>query len=247
MFDARSNGVFFALTTIFLLINKLFYRLSTKNILMYVFGFVLLFQGLYSIYVYQTLEKNIGGDHSRGQLLRSSNPYNPLNLIASGRAEAVAALVAISDKPYIGHGSWPPDKNGKYNHVVYELHDEEENFDTQMSLLKAAPDIPSHSVILGAWVTAGIIGFFSMLCIFIIFVRSFIDVLNKQYITNGNYFPILVFFFLNGSWTFWFSPLSQIKLTLPVFISFIITLSSSTETKLFFKRNLIKENERQHS
>ena len=225
-FDARSNGIFCLLTSIILLNKNSLIKWNYRTIIVAASMFLISCQGLYILYVSQVLQGNIGGEHSRQQLQRTKNPYNPIYLLASGRAETMVAITAISDKPIWGHGSWPPDYTGKYNYMVYKLHDEEEKYDAQMKILEKAQIIPSHSVILGAWVTAGFIGFLAVMYIFVLFVSTFFAILKDKNLNNSPFIHIAIFFFLDGLWTFLFSPLAQIKLTLPLIISIMIVMSN---------------------
>ncbi len=78
-----------------------------------------------------------------------------LGLLIGGRSEALYALTAIGDSPFIGYGSWA--KSPKYAHLdlsEYGIEDAR-RFDegTEKEDL-----IPTHSHILGGWVEAGLLG-----------------------------------------------------------------------------------------
>jgi O-antigen ligase len=223
-FDARSNGVFFILTAVIYYKRSALVKVNYKKFLPYALAAATTFQVMYSTYVYQVLQGNIGGEHSKTQLLRSGNPYNPLNLLTSGRSEFFVALVAIGEKPFLGHGSWPRDIDGKFNYMVYELHNEENKYDEQMKLIDTELSIPSHSVVLGAWLSAGLLGLFSIVYIMILFVKSFLLIMKNTQYLNSPFIGIVIFFFLNGLWTFLFSPTAAIKSNLPVFIGYIVVL-----------------------
>jgi hypothetical protein len=81
---------------------------------------------------------------------------NKFGLLAGGRPEFVGGLIAISESPVIGYGSWPLDRTRifaraceimevKLNPLYYKL---------------GYPLVPTHSHILGAWVEAGLVGSF---------------------------------------------------------------------------------------
>ncbi len=219
-FDARSAGLFMILTAIIYFNKHIIKRITLKKVLLYTFIFGIIFQGLYSIYVSQVLAGNLGGEHSRGSLLRVENPYNPVNLLISGRAETFVAIQAIIDKPVFGHGSWAPDKNGKYTYMLYIMSDSEDKF---IAEYKDAGKfiIPSHSVLLGAWVTAGLGGFWAILYIFVLFLKRGISLIGDRKIQNSPYILILIYYLLSGGWIFLFSPITHIRYTLPIILAFI--------------------------
>jgi O-antigen ligase len=219
-FDARSGGLFMILTAIIFFNKNIIKRITLKKVLLYTFIFGIVFQGLYSIYVSQVLAGNLGGEHSRGQLLRVENPYNPVNLLMSGRAETFVAIQAIMDKPIFGHGSWASDKDGKYTYMLYVMSDSEDQF---ISIYRDAGRliIPSHSVLLGAWVTAGFGGFLAILYIFVLFLKRGISLIGDPKIQNSPYILIVINYLLNGTWIFLFSPITHIRYTLPIMLAFI--------------------------
>ncbi len=222
--DSRSNGIIFISVAMLFYWKHVLPRITLKKIAPYVVGFLLLCQGLYSLYVYQVLEGKIGGEHTRNQITRISNPYNPLNLLMTGRAEVYAGIIAASDRPIFGHGSWAIDKDGKYMLLVYQLHSEEEKYLDRLRNNDKVRIIPSHSVLVGAWMTSGIIGFGALVFIFLLFVKCSFNLITSRYIVASPYFPIVLLFFINGFWTFLFSPLSHIRESLPVMIAFILVL-----------------------
>jgi len=235
--DSRSNGIIFIGVALLFYWKHILPRITFKKIAPYAIGFLLLCQGLYSLYVYQVLEGKIGGEHTRNQITRISNPYNPLNLLVTGRAEVYAGIVAASDRPIFGHGSWAIDKDGKYMFLVHQLHSEEEKFLDRLRNNDEVLIIPSHSVLVGAWMTSGIIGFGALVFLFSLFVKCGFNLITSRYIVASPYFPIVLLFFINGFWTFLFSPLSHIRESLPVMVAFILVLH---QKKIYHYKKLAK-------
>lgn len=223
-FDARSNSIFWILTAIILLQAKKMRRLTTKRFLPYLVVFALVFQGLYTLYVSSVISGDIGGEHAKDQFEHVSNPYNPLNLLLVGRSETFVAMSAIADAPIFGHGSWALDKDGKYTFMMYQMHNEENRFASRLENSDGTLLIPSHSVLMGSWASAGILGFLAVMYIFILVVRRCISLFKSKNLQRSPIFPIVVYFFFNMIWTFIFSPLPHIKQTLPVMIALIIVL-----------------------
>lgn len=75
------------------------------------------------------------------------------NLLLGGRSESLVSLVAIRDKPILGHGSWAYDE--KYM-TLYRVLLEQRGLLANLS--SDASRIPAHSVLLGSWVENGIGG-----------------------------------------------------------------------------------------
>jgi hypothetical protein len=223
-FDARSNGIMWVLTGIVFLAIKKVGGITLKKLVPYLLVFVLVFQGMYVFYVSGVLAGDIGGAHSKEQFDRISNPYNPVNLLLAGRSETFVAMIAIRDKPVFGHGSWAPDKDGKYTYIMYQMHDEEDKFLSRLESSNGQLIIPSHSVLMGAWTSAGILGFVSLAYIFFLVIKIFAKLIKSKNLRNSSVLPILIYFFFNLIWTFLFSPLPHIKQILPIIISFGIVL-----------------------
>jgi len=228
-FDSRSTGLVFIMISFFIYRRDILRNLSLKNSIPYVIVILVVFQGLYSFYITEVLAGNIGGEHSKKQLVRTSNPYNPINLLLSGRSEVYVATVAIADKPIFGHGSWAIDPGGKYTLLAYKMHGEEEKFDTRIQSMEGQLIIPSHSVLMGVWMTSGLLGFIAMMYIVILFYKRGFFLLKSIAIQNSPFFPLIIFYLTSSAWTFLFSPLPHIKQTLPIIIAFIIVIYRKLE------------------
>lgn len=235
--DYRSNGMTVILTAIVYLNVNLLKRITIKKLAVYTVFFILLFQILYSFYVYEVLSNNIGNEHTRDQLVRTKNPYNMINLLISGRPETFVAIEAIADKPIFGHGSWAPDPTGKYNLMLYKLIDAEDKYIGYWEYSDHSI-IPSHSVIFGTYLTAGIMGGAAMIYIMFLFIRRGLWLVTSSSNFMNSFLVIIIFFLFNGAWIFLFSPLPHIRQTLPIMIAFIITM--------YRKECILKENARRN-
>jgi O-antigen ligase len=220
--DYRSNGLFFILTSLIYVNISLISGISFKKLVPYLLVFLVAFEILYVVYVNEVQKGNIGGVHAQEQLKRIDNPYNPFYLLLTGRSETFVAFAAIVEQPIFGHGSWAPDRTGLYTLMAYKLHDEEDKYEARMETLETKLIIPSHSVVMGAWLTAGIAGFVAIMYILVLFLRRGLSLIRDKRVQNSAYIHIIIFFILNGTWTFLFSPLPQIKDALPPMIAFIL-------------------------
>jgi hypothetical protein len=81
---------------------------------------------------------------------------NKFGLIAGGRSEFVGGLLAISESPVIGYGSWPLDNTRVFARACEMM---EVKLDPSY-YKRGYPLVPTHSHILGAWVESGVLGIF---------------------------------------------------------------------------------------
>lgn len=216
--DTRSTGVIFFLSAVIIYFMNTKAYISRRRIAMFSILAAVLFQVCYVFYVNAVMNNEIGGEHSRAQLARLDNPYNPLGLLMTGRAETFAAATAITDAPLFGHGSWAIDKTLKYYMILLSFHDED------MNVLKAYEKdrlIPSHSVLMGAWVNAGVGGFVSVVCLFLFLMRmGFYIVRNGQEL---QLYPVLVLMVIGLIWTFLFSPIQHLRFNIPAIAAIVMT------------------------
>ena len=223
-FDYRSNGLFMIFCGIFFYKRKMFLNIEFKKMLKVFFVLMLITQVLYSIFVSQVLSGNIVNERTKMQLDRLENPYNMLELLVTGRAETFVAFSAIKDMPIFGHGSWAPDPGGKYNYLLAALTDDTETFERKDKDVEGYI-IPSHSILLGAWMTSGIIGFLGIGYILVLFLKRGLNILKNPTILTEPFILIVTFFMISGLWTFLFSPLAHIRQTLPVMLALIISIN----------------------
>jgi hypothetical protein len=216
--DSRSTGLIFFISAAIIYFLSGNVSISRQKIILFSVIAAILFQICYFFYVRAVLDGEIGGDHSRAQLERLDNPYNPLGLLMTGRAETFAAGAAIADKPIFGHGSWAPDKTLKYYLILLMYHDEEMN-------LQAAREtdhlVPSHSVLLGAWVNWGLGGFIAICYLFWLLMK-----MGFHIIRNGQelaLYPVLVLMTIGLMWTFLFSPFQALRLYIPGIAAILLT------------------------
>ncbi len=229
-FDARSMGAVLVLASGLLAVQIIGFRPKFVQIfIIAVIGTGAAYAG-YVYYVDAVLNHGFGGTNAQ-QLARLDNPYNPFELLLVGRPELRVTAAAVSDNPIVGHGSWAKDKTGEYWWLLLTSTGTEYrdlSFDYEKGM------IPAHSVILTAWLWAGIGGLLGILIVYWTVLRIF---LNTFWI-NSKLAPVLCLYFLDISWAFCFSPFGHIRTSFPFVIAIFITAAlqlgqkKSTEKKL---------------
>lgn len=223
---ARSGGGLAVLAGLLAYIYE--HRLFTFSKRILVLSMVIFCVLAYSFYVYyvnQVLAGEITSGNNR-QLLLCKNPYNPLELLLVGRSEVWVGWQAFMDKFWFGHGAWPYDTTGRYQRMMFILHDELSTMSRNQISLHYL--IPSHSVLIGSGMMNGVFAFLTMAYISGYFlwmgIRSFVKCENK-------YKLVLVFYVLDLFWTVLFSPQSHFRLTMPVSFAIIYILFASGYNK----------------
>lgn len=204
-------------------------NLTTKHIpVIFLVGVVFTYSG----YLYWVTNIKSINENSSEQVERMTNIYNPFELLIQGRSEFFVGIQAFEDSFLWGHGSWALDKNMKYSNQIAKasLGYIPENYG---SSLGAVP-IPSHSVLMGAGVNNGIFAFIAMLIIFIFFLRKCITLFVKLY--NSKYFIIIAYELFMMIWTFFFSPTSHLRQSLPLIFIIILILTNRFSVAEHFKR-----------
>ncbi|WP_343688218.1 hypothetical protein [Chitinophaga sp.] len=226
--DYRSNGLFFIFGGLIIHFRKVLMNMTLARKIGITIFVAILFQILYMFYVNAVLSGEFGGKHAGDQLSETGNPYNPFSLIGQGRGEFFVAIEAIKDAPWLGHGSWAVDEGNHYRSLMFKDLDKDRS---RMLAMSSSGVIPSHSVLLGAWLYGGVIAF---LCIFYIFwltmKRAFSLIVNERAMETP-YYPIIVLFTIQLLWIFPFSPLPHIRSLLPLMIGFILTIYHSIQNE----------------
>lgn len=213
--DARSNGLSFLFSSFVLSLKFYSVKLSKSKIIFFSLISLFVLYGLFIFYVDLVLNSGFGGSNARLQIAKTVNPYNPFELLYYGRSEFFVLIEAIKDNPYYGYGSWAKDPNFKFARIQqmlsHEIH------------LEDAIYIRAHSMFLGFWVYAGILGAGSILLIYL----KALKIVNLIFRSNAfiKSLPIVIFATFQAIWSFFFSPTQDIRLSLPFFIALILSLN----------------------
>ncbi|MGV8136190.1 MAG: O-antigen ligase family protein [Mangrovibacterium sp.] len=216
--DSRSRGLIMILSAIFLYLFYSGFKFRRAYIVGGALILIVVFQTMYIFYVNATLSGALGGEHAREQLKRIENPYNPFNLLVTGRGEAFAAIEAIKDAPLFGHGSWAKDKTLKYYKIVLKYHDEEYN--TDKAKIEAGL-IPSHSIFLGAWVNYGWFAFLTVVYLFYLLMKMAVSLIKDG--QSMPIYPIFIPMTIATIWMFLFSPFQHIRFSVPQTAAIFLT------------------------
>ena len=159
--------------------------------------------------------------------------------MASSRSALVSAFYAIKDRPIIGHGSYPEDKNMKYVTKQFEFlykfgyAGNMPSIDQMNRLFGRV--IPAHSYIFNSMVTAGILG-----GAFWIFLTYFIA---KNYANYSNYLPFffhfcIIYYFYSLFFSPWGAPSRMnLEINLSLLILYIASMESNKSRQQNKKKN----------
>jgi O-antigen ligase len=205
---ARSGSLPFFLGALLLFVKMKNIKLSGIRIFSVGIFVSIIFYAGYCVYVSQVLDGSITSGNSQ-QVQSVKNPYNPFELLTEGRKETFVAYDAILKKPLLGYGSWAKIENYQSILPLYVILFREEGI------------IPAHSVILGAWLWAGIIGFISIILLYWVLLKLFWKSYKNRN-TNIRISILLVPMAISMVWNALFSPFGHLRQTLPIHAAFII-------------------------
>lgn len=211
---ARSSGMMAFLTGLLVYFRSLHINLTKKNWKIYLIPIALIAYGGYYFYVDSVLNGDIKSGNSE-QLLRTGNPYNPLNLLITGRPEVFAGSIAFTDHPLFGCGAWCSDLKYGYKYHAIATTFANSNF----NIANMGDDvIPSHSVVIGYAMQNGIVP----LILIILILGSSLKYAFKSYRDTEPIFLVpLILFIMETLWNGLFSPISHFRLSLPLYMSFM--------------------------
>lgn len=127
-------------------------------------------------------------------------------MLLGGRPEILVSSSAVMDSPILGHGSAPRDY--KYIEMLNDL--EAENgtpLDLQDIETEKQGLIPTHSHLMGAWVTAGILGALFWAYVFWLVLKGVI----RAAIVRPPMAPLFAFLLVSSLWNVLFSPFGSIE------------------------------------
>lgn len=170
----------------------------------------------YVTYVNKVLAGEITSGNSK-QIFRCNNPYNPIELLMTGRAEVWVGWQAFMDKPLFGHGAWPLDETGKYTIMLCDIQNEDfKGFKPGVRYL-----IPGHSVLIAAGLCNGFLAFIMMFAICLFFFIRGVRTLPK---CDRRYILYLSASVIQLFWVALFSPSSHFRLSMPLFFASIFAI-----------------------
>ncbi len=237
IFDYRSNGTFWLISTVLTIYMDKIKKVKGRWFIILIPFILVLSQMIYVIYIDMVMSEKIGNKHTKSQLEKVEDKYSIIDLLFHGRAETIVALEAIKEKPIWGHGSWASDKNGYYTYLLYKLHDSEDKFQKGYMQNNRESIIPSHSILLGLWMNAGVLAFILCLYIFFIVIKSFIDFFKIDNLKSYYVAPMVIYIYVSLIWAMLFSPVQHLRQTFPVMISLIFVCSIQMKNTHAIKYN----------
>lgn len=226
---ARSSGV----TIFFVGVIGLFLSYSSNITPKKIYKIILLgaFLGyaIYALfYVPQAMSGKLDKVGNSAQLKKADNPYNPISLLLVGRGDSFIPFLAFVDKPLTGYGYRAKDPNMKYHRLLFSLYDEK-----FYKLEIISSSIPAHSVVFGYAASYGIMGLILILSIVFIILHKGICSL----VFTNRYLYVKIFFIYSIFWNFLFSPMTHMRLGLPIMLAFLLALYLR-EQKITMKYNI---------
>ncbi len=214
IFEARFLFLFNLLFAGYLVLNN---RFKIQN------NFTLILSTAFMVYFVSTLYQflidiNFLPQHLYLKQLKQSS--GQLGLLLGGRAEFFSSFKAIFDAPIFGHGSWA--KNCDYvdykSDVLFNLGYNPKRVISSTCL------IPTHSVILGSWVTAGFFGFLTWFYLLLNIIKKTVTAIKFK----NNYYELALYLLILCIWDIIFSPYGGTRMILlPLYIVIIFSISSN--------------------
>ncbi|MFV0470006.1 MAG: hypothetical protein ACK5MK_13905 [Dysgonomonas sp.] len=210
IFDSRSNGAIYFISALAMTIKTFNIKLNKLRITAFAILIILFSYIGYVIYVNEVLAGKFTGNNTQ-QLRQVENPYNPISLLEVGRAEFFFEIDVDSKKPIFGYGSWAEDKTGNTAKLFAKMIGSNSIDDSNL--------IPSHSILLTAWLWAGIGGLIAIMIIYcIIYKQAFY----LFYRSKSSILVVIIPLALDQLWNFFFSPIGHLRQTAPLIFALII-------------------------
>lgn len=194
-------------------------RLSTRKTLTLIL--VVMASGWLILEAYQFSASQgwLGEDAAR---LYERQSQGTFGILVGGRSELLVSARAILDSPLLGHGSWA--KNWEYAELLYyikSLHGYTTDGILESDL------IPTHSLLLGGWVEAGLAGGIFWLWVLSLPTR----VLIRQLAAKDPHLPLIVFLSLTLIWDILFSPFGATRrFVIPFYLIVMVDILARFKT-----------------
>lgn len=143
---------------------------------------------------------NLAGSGALGDKARQKyemQTRGDIGVLLGGRSESLVSLQAISESPFIGHGSWAVDRSYVALRVLMLRQHGILTNGTITSEL-----IPSHSYLFGAWVESGVLGAIFWLVVSIYAVIALFCLIDIR----SNATPFVAYLLIQLLWSIPFSP-----------------------------------------
>ena len=238
-YNSRSSALL-CFTSAFFLIGAIFFsgqrrkhgrlrKVSLRTFLLLMVGGCIAILAVFELYSFVVQSGWLGQD-ALNKFMVQRGDRGPIGLLVCGRAELIASLQAIADSPIWGHGSWARDMSYRFG-----INQQLAAYGCPWSENVILQDdiIPSHSILFGAWVEAGIMG-----ALFWVFVAYLvIQFLGLVWRNHSVLAPLLVFVAVILIWDILFSPFgASRRLTMMAMAAALLQAVRLYGTSPIFKR-----------
>ena len=146
-------------------------------------------------------------------------------MLLGGRPEILVCSRAILDSPILGHGSWPQEP--RYTEMYTDI---QAKYGMQVNLEDSSElgegVIPTHSEILGTWVSAGILGAPFWIYLLPLVVKALV----KVAVLRPTLAPLYAYILLHFFWDIFFSPFAGNHRILTAF--FLVVMIDMLEARM---------------
>lgn len=147
-------------------------KLIKKYFVLALVGGVIVLTMVNASYRYAVKSGKLGEEELSKYEKQTSSGEGALNLLMAGRGDFFIGLIAVIDKPLLGHGSWALDTNG-YQEEFYSRYGSESDLNRYYRRLQhGVRTIPGHSHIISFWLWHGIAGGVFWIYIFVLILKT---------------------------------------------------------------------------
>lgn len=206
LYNARAAALFCFVPIVFLLVASKQKTIAQARrcrfaLLMYIIPLALGTASIFLVYETYSYVAVAGwlGQEAQEKFYLQAGDKGLFNLLACGRIEWTASLQAITDSPFIGHGSWARDMTYRYgmSQVLQQLSCPIIEYELILD-----DTIPTHSLLFGAWVEAGLLGAVFWGGVFYTVAAFLNNAIRQSHVLM----PLLVFLAISLLWDIVFSP-----------------------------------------
>jgi hypothetical protein len=124
-------------------------------------------------------------------------------IVLSARTNVVGAVMALTDSPFVGFGSWAEDRGSYFYRAIEFVGYDPRTVTNDEDLFKGR--IPTHSYILEAWVEHGLLAAFFWVFVLVLIVRAFRSIR----LIDPALLPAVSVYLWLFLWNIFFSPLGS--------------------------------------
>ena len=176
--------------------------------------------GLKTVYSWAASTGRLGEHAERKYRDQTQRGTGVLSMLISGRVDFFVGLYACLQKPIVGHGPWPIDKEG-YREYFLTKYGTAEDFKNVIAFsnIYARKGIPAHSHLVGYWLEYGILGLPFWLYVLWLFYRY----LKQDLEVMPELFGWLILAIPSLAWSILFNPYAA-RVSIPIVVVALILI-----------------------